>query len=61
MTKDEIKQNAPSGATHVDKIGYYFHKTDDGYFVYSKLGNGWSTRPHQLTESEVALYGITPL
>jgi hypothetical protein len=61
MTIEEIRKNAPEGATHYDRLGYYFHKTDDGYFVYSKLGNGWSTKPHQLTESEVALYGIKPL
>lgn len=61
MTIEEIRKNAPDGATHCDRLRYYFYKTDDGYFVYSKLGNGWSTKPLQLNESEVALYGIKPL
>lgn len=61
MTKDEIKRNAPNGATHIDKLGYYFHKTDDGYFVFSKLGQGWSKTPFKFTDAEILLYGIAPL
>ena len=61
MTEQEIKDRAPDGATHIDRIGYYFHRTDDGYFVYSKLGNGWSTNPYNFSDAEIALYGIKPL
>ena len=61
MTLEEIKRDAPPLATHVDRIGYYFMKTDDGYFVYSKLGKGWSITPYNFSDAEIALYGIKPL
>lgn len=61
MTEQEIRDKAPSGATHIDRVGYFFMKTDDGYFVFSKLGNGWSLQPYNFTSSELALYGIKPL
>lgn len=61
MTKQEIKDNAPCGATHIDRLGCYFMKTDDSYFVFSKLGNGWSLQPYNFTNSELDLYGINPL
>lgn len=61
ITLDEIKSKAPEGATHYDNIGYYFHKTDDGYFVYSKISGLLSTSPYLFTESQLVIYGIKPL
>ena len=57
----KIVNGAPHGATHIDSIGYYFMKTDDGYFIYSKVGYGWSSQPSNFTDSEIALYEIKPL
>ena len=61
MTPEEIKRNAPPLATHVDRSGYCFMKTDDGYFVYSKLGQGWSIIPYRFSDAEIEIYGIKPL
>lgn len=61
MNLDQIKKNSPEGATHYDKVGYYFHKTDDGYFVYSKITGLLSTSPYVFTDSQIALYGVKPL
>lgn len=61
MNIEEIRKNAPEGATHYDKTKYYFKKTNEGYFVYSKLGWGWSENPWKFSDTQIALYGIKPL
>lgn len=61
MSLEEIKANAPEGATHYDKVGYYLKYTDQGWFAYSKLGHGWSNHPFILSEEQMELYKIKPL
>lgn len=61
MTKQEIIDKAPDGATHYDRVGYYLKYTDYGWFIYSKLGYGWSTHPFILSEEQMELYQIKPL
>lgn len=38
MTKQEIRDEAPSGATHYDKFGDYY-LLDSGFLVWSKTKN----------------------
>ena len=61
MTPQQIKDSAPEGATHIDRVGYYLKHTDDGWFVFSKLGYGWSKEPFIFTDCELDLYEIKPL
>lgn len=39
MTIEEIRRNAPEGATHYDDVGIYYKK--EGKFLYMEINDGW--------------------
>lgn len=61
MTPKQIKDAAPDGATHIDKVGYYMKHTNDGWFIFSKIGYGWSTDPFIFSDYQLGLLGVKPL